>query len=76
MSFQSVRLPKELLDEIKIQADKDFRTVPQQIQYWIELGKQQEFRKWQLQKMMEGVEDAQNGRVRSHKEVMALLNRA
>lgn len=56
MSFVSIRLPEEFISETKQSASKDYRTIPQQIMYWAELGKKQELRNWQLKKMHLGLQ--------------------
>ena len=61
MGFISIRLPEEFIGETKDFAEKDYRTIPQQIMYWAELGKQQELRNWQIEKMRLGLQQAQNG---------------
>ena len=59
MGFVSIRLPEEFISEMKAFAEKDYRTVPQQIMYWAELGKQQELRNWQIEKMRMGLQQAE-----------------
>lgn len=67
--YKSIRMPEEFVKEVKEVADKEYRTVPQQIMYWAELGRQNELRKWQLQEMEEGLEQIKEGNVVSHEEV-------
>ncbi|MDR0484010.1 MAG: hypothetical protein LBH40_01850 [Alphaproteobacteria bacterium] len=74
MNYKSVRLPAEFVEDVKEQADKDFRTVPQQIQYWTELGKQKELREWQLQQMQEGLDEIKKGNTIPHEDVMKRIN--
>ncbi|MDR2007637.1 MAG: hypothetical protein LBQ34_01525 [Alphaproteobacteria bacterium] len=70
MNYKSVRLPADFVEEIKEQADREFRTVPQQIQYWTELGRKKALREWQLQQMQEGLDEIERGEVVSHEEAM------
>ncbi|MFL1780483.1 hypothetical protein ABSA28_00173 [Candidatus Hepatincolaceae symbiont of Richtersius coronifer] len=74
MGFKSVRLSEEFISEVKAWADKDFRTVPQQIQYWAEVGKQKELRAWQLREMQAGLEEVEGGNTVPHEEVMQRIN--
>jgi len=62
-------MPEEFVKEVKEVAEREYRTVPQQIMYWAELGRQNELRKWQLQEMEEGLEQIKEGNVVSHEEV-------
>jgi hypothetical protein len=39
MSSIAVRLPAELVEEAKIHAAKNFRSVPKQIEFWIKVGR-------------------------------------
>ncbi len=75
MSFVSIRLPEEFINEAKIFAEKDYRTIPQQIMYWAEVGKKQELRNWQLEKMRLGLQQAQNGSVASENDVSRVLEK-
>ncbi len=75
MGYKSIRLPEEFVKEVKSWADKDFRTVPQQIQYWAEIGKQKELRDWQLQQMQAGLDEAKKGVYASDEEVEAVYNK-
>jgi predicted transcriptional regulator len=70
MNYKSIRLPEEFVEEVKTWADQDFRTVPQQIQYWAEIGKQKELRDWQLEQMRIGLKEAKLGNTISHEDVM------
>ena len=75
MGFVSIRLPEEFISDVKEFALKDYRTLPQQIMYWAELGKQQELRNWQLEKMRIGLQQAQNGVVASENDVSRVFNK-
>jgi predicted transcriptional regulator len=75
MGFVSIRLPEEFISDVKDFALKDYRTLPQQIMYWAELGKQQELRNWQLEKMRIGLQQAQNGVVASENDVSRVFNK-
>ena len=75
MGFVSIRLPEEFISEMKAFAEKDYRTVPQQIMYWAELGKQQELRNWQIEKMRMGLQQAQSGYVASEEDVLRVFNK-
>jgi hypothetical protein len=75
MSFVSIRLPEEFINEAKIFAEKDYRTIPQQIMYWAEVGKKQELRNWQLEKMRLGLQQAQNGNVASENDVSRVFEK-
>lgn len=75
MGFVSIRLPEEFISDVKDFALKDYRTLPQQIMYWAELGKQQELRNWQLEKMRVGLQQAQNGVVASENDVSRVFNK-
>lgn len=75
MGFVSIRLPEEFISDVKDFALKDYRTLPQQIMYWAELGKQQELRNWQLEKMCIGLQQAQNGVVASENDVSRVFNK-
>lgn len=75
MSFVSIRLPEEFISEIKDFAEKDYRTVPQQIMYWASLGKKQELRNWQLEKMRLGLQQAQNEIIASDNDVLRVFNK-
>ncbi len=35
----AIRLPDSLIEEAKIYAERNFRTVPKQVEYWARLGK-------------------------------------
>jgi hypothetical protein len=70
MSFKSIRFPEEFIENAKDFADKDFRSIPQQIMYWAEIGKQNELRNWQLEKMRLGLQQAKNNNVASNQEVL------
>jgi len=61
MSYKSIRMPEEFIKEVKEVADKEYRTIPQQIMYWAELSKQAELRKWQLDEMQKGLDQADQG---------------
>ena len=75
MGFVSIRLPEEFISDVKDFALKDYRTLPQQIMYWAELGKQQELRNWQLEKMRIGLQQAQNGVVASENDVSSVVKK-
>ena len=75
MGFVSIRLPEEFISETKDFAEKDYRTVPQQIMYWAELGKQQELRNWQIEKMRMGLQQAQNGYKETKDDVSRFFNK-
>lgn len=75
MGFVSIRLPEEFISETKDFAEKDYRTTPQQIMYWAELGKQQELRNWQVEKMRLGLQQAQNGIVATESDISRAFNK-
>lgn len=75
MSFISIRLPEEFISGTKIFAEKDYRTIPQQIMYWAELGKKQELRNWQIEKMRLGLQQAQNGYLAAENDVSRVFNK-
>ena len=75
MGFVSIRLPEEFIGEIKDFAEKDYRTIPQQIMYWAELGKQQELRNWQIEKMRLGLQQAHNGIIATPSDVSRVFNK-
>lgn len=75
MGFVSIRLPEEFIGEAKEFAEKDYRTIPQQIMYWAELGKQQELRNWQLEKMRTGLQQAKNDLTASENDVSRVFNK-
>ena len=75
MSFVSIRLPEEFISETKDFAEKDYRTIPQQIMYWAELGKKQELRTWQLEKMRLGLQQAQNNHIATENDVSRVFNK-
>ena len=74
MSFKSIRFPEEFVEDVKLWAEKDFRTVPQQIQYWAELGKQKELRQWQLEEMRLGLEEVEQGNTIPSEQVFKNAN--
>lgn len=75
MSFISIRLPEEFIGEAKQFAEKDYRTIPQQIMYWAEIGKQQELRHWQIEKMRLGLQQAKNGIVATDNDVARVFDK-
>jgi hypothetical protein len=75
MSFVSIRLPEEFITETKEFAIKDFRTIPQQIMYWAEIGKKQELRNWQLEKMRLGLQQAQNNQIAAEQDVLRVFSK-
>lgn len=75
MNFVSIRLPEGFIAETKEFAAKDYRTIPQQIMYWAELGKKQELRNWQLEKMRLGLQQAQNGHVATEQDIFKVFNK-
>jgi hypothetical protein len=75
MSFISIRLPEQFIADTKEFANKDYRTIPQQIMYWAELGKKEELRNWQLEKMRVGLQQAQNNYVASEQDVSRVFNK-
>lgn len=75
MHFKSIRLPEEFIAQVAQFAEKDFRSIPQQIMYWSELGKQIELRNWQLEKMRVGLQQAKTGQVASAIEVSRVFNK-
>ena len=75
MSFVSIRLPEEFVADTKEFASKDYRTIPQQIMYWAELGKRQELRNWQLEKMRLGLQQAQNNHIATEQNVLMVFNK-
>ncbi len=75
MSFVSIRLPEEFVTDTKEFATKDYRTIPQQIMYWAELGKKQELRNWQLEKMRLGFQQAQNNHIATEHDIFRVFNK-
>ena len=75
MSFKSVRFPDEFVGGVKTFADKDFRSIPQQIMYWAELGKHVELRNWQLEKMRVGLQQAQKNQIATKQDVSRVFNK-
>jgi len=75
MGFISIRLPEEFIGETKDFAERDYRTIPQQIMYWAELGKQQELRNWQIEKMRLGLQQAQKGIVATESDISRVFTK-
>jgi predicted transcriptional regulator len=75
MAYKSIKLPEEFLQEVKFYADKEYRPLPQQIQHWVELGRQKEVRSWQVEQMEIGLEQIKNGKVINNEEVMDRLKK-
>ena len=75
MHFKSIRFPDEFVEVAKEFADKDFRSIPQQIMYWAEVGKQIELRNWQLEKMRIGLQQAKMGLVADNKDVLRVFEK-
>ena len=75
MGFVSIRLPEEFVTETKEFAAKDYRTIPQQIMYWAEIGKKQELRNWQLEKMRLGLQQAQNNQIATEQDISRVFNK-
>lgn len=75
MSYVSIRLPEEFINDAKDFAEKDYRTIPQQIMYWASLGKKQELRHWQLEKMRLGLQQAQDEIFATENDVLRVLNK-
>ncbi|WP_119328097.1 hypothetical protein [Cysteiniphilum halobium] len=75
MGFISVRLPEEFVNETRSFAEKGYRTVPQQILYWAELGRQQELRNWQLEKMRLGLQQAKNAQIATEHDVSRVFSK-
>ena len=75
MSFKSIRFPNEFVDNTRDFADKDFRTIPQQIMYWAEIGKNVELRNWQLEKMRLGLQQAKNNQVATKQDIARVFNK-
>lgn len=40
MQYRSVKLPSDFIAEVKKSADKEYRSIAQQLLYWANLGKQ------------------------------------
>ncbi len=75
MNFKSIRLPDEFIEDTKCFAEKDFRTIPQQIMYWAELGRKTELRNWQLEKMRLGLQQAKTNQVATEQDVLRVFNK-
>lgn len=75
MSFKSIRFPVDFVEDTKNFADSDFRTIPQQIMYWAEIGKQTELRNWQLEKMRIGLQQAKNNQIATELDVSRVFNK-
>ena len=75
MHLRSIRLPDEFIDQVKQFAEKDFRTIPQQIMYWADLGKQIELRNWRLEKMRLGLVQAKTNKIASEQDVLRVFKK-
>ena len=40
MIYKTVKLPSDFVEEVKLYADKEYRSISQQLLYWAELGKE------------------------------------
>lgn len=75
MNYVSIRLPEDFIADTKEFANKDYRTIPQQIMYWAELGKEQELRRWQLEKMQLGLQQAKNNHVAAKQDILRVFSK-
>jgi hypothetical protein len=75
MNYVSIRLPAEFIADTKEFASRDYRTIPQQIMYWAELGKEQELRRWQLEKMQLGLQQAKNDHIASTEDILRVFSK-
>ncbi len=54
----------------------NFKSIPQQVMFWAEIGKQSELRNWQLEKMRAGLQQAKNNNVATEQEALRAFTKS
>ena len=75
MSSVAIKFPEDFITDTKEFANKDYRTITQQIMYWADIGKKQELRNWQLDKMRIGLQQAKNNLIATNDDVERIFNK-
>ena len=73
MAVKSIEVSEDFYTDIKMTADKHNKSVAEELEYLVSLGRQKAIDDFYMKEIELGLEECNNGQVVSHEEVMKLL---